>query len=327
MALEEKLLPLVEREQALERENGQLREQLADQTDKGGVGNCEPGVAVTEETSKVEKLEQLTCVLRHQLVIAIQEHSKRETEVLQLENDLDTIRNELKEREASMREQVSAETTDLMKTLSAQEGVIEDQRQEITHLTELLKASTATQTSKDKEETQLTASLHAQERTTKQKKTTSELLRAGERYMGERHGDVIDNQKEAITQLKRGLADALLARPPGPTHQVTLRELSKVREELLQSKAGQMEGGANKVKDESSSHISCGKEKRSYLLSPQIPAPRRKLVGHYLAMVCHKYENQYTVGSITFRLHSTAGETVAKNTVRKRRQNGCTYRC
>ncbi len=33
--------------------------------------------------------------------------------------------------------------------------------------------------------------------------------------MGERHGDVIDNQKEAITQLKRGLADALLARPPG----------------------------------------------------------------------------------------------------------------
>ncbi len=45
VALEEKLLPLVEREQALERENGQLREQLADQTDKGGVGNCEPGVA------------------------------------------------------------------------------------------------------------------------------------------------------------------------------------------------------------------------------------------------------------------------------------------
>ncbi len=74
-----------------------------------------------------------------------------------------------------MREQVSAETSDLMKTLSAQEGVIEDQRQEITHLTELLKASTATQTqtSKDKEETQLTASLHAQERTTKQKKVTN----------------------------------------------------------------------------------------------------------------------------------------------------------
>lgn len=48
--------------------------------------------------------------------------------------------------------------------------------------------------------------------------TRGELLRAGECCIGERHGEIIDGQKEAITQLKHELADAMLARPPGTVH-------------------------------------------------------------------------------------------------------------
>ena len=40
-------------------------------------------------------------------------------------------------------------------------------------------------------------------------------MMAGDRCLGERHDDVIGNQREAITKLKEELNIALLASPPG----------------------------------------------------------------------------------------------------------------
>ena len=45
--------------------------------------------------------------------------------------------------------------------------------------------------------------------------TPNELMRVSQKCLGEKHGEVISHQREAIAQLKQRLSELELAKPPG----------------------------------------------------------------------------------------------------------------
>lgn len=76
--------------------------------------------------------------------------------------------------------------------------------------------------------------------------------------LGERHSEIIGNQRTAITQLRERVVELEQAKPPIGSHQATLKELSRVRHELLKVKSslprGKLnEGAATKPKDQQAS--------------------------------------------------------------------------
>jgi hypothetical protein len=80
------------------------------------------------------------------------------------------------------------------------------------------------------------------------------LTAAGHACLGERHGEIINNQKAAIAQFRERVTELELAKPPSKkpiitsapvlslnpvvgSHQATLKELSRVRHELLKARS------------------------------------------------------------------------------------------
>lgn len=74
----------------------------------------------------------------------------------------------------------------------------------------------------------------------------SKLTEAGHHCLREKHGDIIENQKTAIAQLRKKVSDLELAKPPIGSHQATLKELSRVRHELAKLKATGAESSKTK---------------------------------------------------------------------------------
>jgi len=74
------------------------------------------------------------------------------------------------------------------------------------------------------------------------------LTEAGHVCLKEKHGDIIENQKKALAQLRQKIGDLELAKPPIGSHQATLKELSRVRHELAKLKATGMAPSASSKK-------------------------------------------------------------------------------
>lgn len=63
------------------------------------------------------------------------------------------------------------------------------------------------------------------------------LVEAGHICLQEKHGNIIKNQKTALSQLRQRVGELELAKPLVGSHQATLKELSRVRHELAKLKS------------------------------------------------------------------------------------------
>ena len=106
----------------------------------------------------------------------------------------------------------------------------------------------------------------------------------GHACLGEKHDDIISNQRTAITQLREKVAELELAKPPSKnltnavpivlmmpvllvgSHQATLKELSRVRHELLKMKssAPKPTGGAPREAETVRPQVAIPEEQRSH---------------------------------------------------------------
>ncbi|CAI8051669.1 Forkhead-associated domain-containing protein 1 [Geodia barretti] len=235
VAMEERLLGVLEQQQQLQSENESLKQQLyatvSRQTDSGS--------AEDEAKSKVEELEQLARVLRNQLVLSSREKEEHQQTIHQLRKDIENR----KHAEDNLRAQHSHEQEDMRQTLSSQENKVESQRQEVCKLREELEerqTELATMMEeKRKREQELTEScqrqLQTQLRETKEK--WDQLIAVGERCLGEHHSQVLVRQKDTIAHIRERLQERDNGSKHSDGHEATLAELERVREELVEERA------------------------------------------------------------------------------------------
>ncbi len=225
VALEEKLMASMERCKQLLGENEALSQVVRGSS-----------MAQGKEENKVEKLIKLTDTLRHQLSLA-NDCTKSQKRIKLLESDLLTVHKQIKDREDHITRRFQEKLSDFQLTLSKQETALEGKRAEVIHLQSALQEKT----------TSLAAAMETQRCDAERKLLamknhsshlgSSDLLQVGQRCTGEKHCDTITSQRKALSQLRDHIQELELTKPPVGSHQATLKELSRVRHELLKARA------------------------------------------------------------------------------------------
>ena len=169
-----------------------------------------------------------------------------EEQLADLRLSLSRLETELegKKAEVSLFKSLLQEKADAVAAVEKEKSVA------VRRVSELLRQPKSTQVSPHYTHTLHRHSPHVQE--------PGVLTQLGERCSGERHADTIANQRRAIAELRTRVTDLELAKPPGwstravvdsvvmvppavGSHQATLKELSRVRHELLKAQSQSME--------------------------------------------------------------------------------------
>ncbi|XP_003388044.2 PREDICTED: putative leucine-rich repeat-containing protein DDB_G0290503 [Amphimedon queenslandica] len=186
--------------------------------------------------SSQSKTNNILQVLRRQLVHANESSDKERERAREVELKMEEMKEKQKEEIDKLTSSHKDQISDLRSQLAQRESTLAELCQSATNKTP------PTEPHPKKSPEKLTVEEdHTHLSKEEEEDTPPDVLVAvGHRCLGDNHQKVIDSQKHALHEMRRRIDELMRTHPPVPSHQAALKELAKLRQELIEMKTNEI---------------------------------------------------------------------------------------